>query len=93
VNGFPANPHVWHIHPIGLVGNFARSTAHPCITAQEQRIELQFLQKSNGRSLSAQDYVEAAMELGCESQAIKAVAKTETGSSGPYFRPGQDLAA
>ncbi|MBW0449238.1 N-acetylmuramidase family protein [Paraburkholderia phenoliruptrix] len=93
VNGFPANPDVWHIHPIGLVGNFARSTAHPCITVQEQRIELQFLQKSNGRSLSAQDYVEAAMELGCESQAIKAVAKTETGSSGPYFRPGQDLAA
>ncbi|WP_322106631.1 N-acetylmuramidase family protein, partial [Paraburkholderia sp. J41] len=83
----------WHIHPIGLVGNFAGSAAHPFVTIQGQRIELQFLQKSNGRSLNEQDYTDAAAELGCEARAIKAVAKTETGSSGPYFRPGQDLAS
>ncbi|HFO6450880.1 TPA: N-acetylmuramidase family protein, partial [Escherichia coli] len=32
------------------------------------------------------DYEEAAKELGCEVAAIKAVAKTETGSYGSYFK-------
>jgi len=27
VKGFPTDPDVWHIHPIGLVGNFYRSTS------------------------------------------------------------------
>jgi hypothetical protein len=93
VRGFPASADVWHIHPIGLVGNFARSAVHPIITIQGQRVEIQFLQKSNGQTLSEKDYTDAATELGCEARSIKAVAKTETGSSGPYFRPGQDLAA
>ncbi|WP_205195094.1 N-acetylmuramidase family protein [Burkholderia sp. Ax-1719] len=93
VNGFPASAVVWHIHPVGLVGNFANCAAHPVITIQGQRIEIQFLHKSNGQSLTEKDYTDAATELGCEARAIKAVAKTETGSSGPYFKPGQDLAS
>ncbi len=32
VKGFPASPDVWHIHPIGLVGNF--SSEPPLITLQ-----------------------------------------------------------
>lgn len=93
VKGFPVSSEVWHIHPIGLIGNFVRSATHPIITIQGQRIEIQFLQKSNGRSLTEKDYTDAATELGCEARAIKAVAKTETGSSGPYFNPAHDLAS
>ncbi|MGF6976965.1 hypothetical protein QFZ94_005415 [Paraburkholderia sp. JPY465] len=92
VPGFPGSD-VYHINPIGLVGNFARREAHPFITIQGQRIELQFLWKYSGQSLNERDYAEAATELGCHSHAIKAVAKTESGSSGAYFKPGQDLAS
>jgi hypothetical protein len=31
VEGFPADPDVWHIHPIGLVGNFANARSCNCI--------------------------------------------------------------
>jgi hypothetical protein len=92
VSGFPG-PDVYHINPIGLVGNFYRNSVHPFITIQGQRIELQFLLKFNGLPLNENDYIDAATELECEVQAIKAVAKTETGSSGPYFKPGHDLAS
>jgi hypothetical protein len=92
VPGFPS-PDVYHINPIGLVGNFGQGSMHPFITINGQRIELPFLLKSNGLALREEDYANAASELGCEVRAIKAVAKTETGSSGPYFRPGQDLAS
>lgn len=61
-------------------------------TRKGQRIDLKFLQKFNGRSLNEQSYAKAAATLGCEVRAIKAVANTETGSSGSYFRPGHDLA-
>jgi len=91
VPGFPAAD-VYHINPIGLVGNFARSAAHPFVTIRGQRIELQFLWKSDGQSLREKDYADAAADLGCDTHAIKAVAKTETGSSGSYFKPGRDLA-
>ncbi|MGF6965250.1 hypothetical protein OKW43_002255 [Paraburkholderia sp. WC7.3g] len=92
VSGFPGSD-VYHINPIGLVGNFGKSSVHPFISIQGQRIELQFLLKSDGQPLNEKDYADAAAELGCEMQAIKAVAKTETGSSGPYFKPGHDLAS
>uniref|UniRef100_UPI0012EC4779 lytic transglycosylase domain-containing protein n=1 Tax=Paraburkholderia acidipaludis TaxID=660537 RepID=UPI0012EC4779 len=31
VKGFPADPDVWHMHPIGLVGNFAYAQSCNCI--------------------------------------------------------------
>ncbi|MBB3262123.1 hypothetical protein F4827_007003 [Paraburkholderia bannensis] len=93
IQAFPKDAKPWHLHPIALVGNFTTCTSHPVITIKGEPVELQFLLKSNGVPINDQDYASAAAELGCEPRAIKAVAKTETGSSGPYFRPGQDLAS
>lgn len=93
VAGFPANPIVLHIHPAALIANFSANSRHPFITIQGLRRELQFLLKSSEQAINEKDYADAAAALGCEVLAIKAVAKTETGSSGPYFRAGQDLAS
>lgn len=93
IDGFPKDLQPWHLHPVALVGNFTTSTSHPFITIHGERVELRFLLKSNGVPINDQDYANAAAELGCEPRAIKAVAKTETGSSGPYFKAGQELAA
>ncbi|MGF6923360.1 hypothetical protein [Paraburkholderia sp. 40] len=65
VPGFPGSD-VYHINPIGLVGNFGQGSAHPFITIHGQRIELQFLLKSNGQPLNEKAYADAATELGCE---------------------------
>src|SRR6202012_1928497 len=69
VPGFPG-PDVYHINPIGLVGNFGQRSMHPFITIDGQRIELPFLLKSNGHPLREEGYANAATELGCEVQAI-----------------------
>ncbi|AUT64247.1 glycoside hydrolase family 24 protein [Paraburkholderia terrae] len=37
VKGFPAGPEVWHIHPIGLIGNFT-GAAGAALTLEEARV-------------------------------------------------------
>lgn len=83
---FPDSPEVFHIHPIALAGNFIAVPRHPIIIINGEKIELSFLRKNSGERVEETDYVAAANVLGCEVAAIKAVAKTETGGSGPYFK-------
>ena len=83
---FPSSPEVFHIHPIALTGNFIAVAQYPVIVINGEKIELDFLRKNSGERIEEADYVTAAQILGCEVAAIKAVAKTETGGSGSYFR-------
>lgn len=51
---------------------------------------LDFINFYNGDKIEETDYEEAAKKLNCEVAAIKAVAKTETGAYGSYFKFQQD---
>ncbi|MFD1261427.1 N-acetylmuramidase family protein [Entomomonas asaccharolytica] len=74
----------YHFHPIAFVESIS-GNRHPIIYIDDKPIELDFLWFYDGSKITENDYVEAANKLGCEVAAIKAVAKTETGSSGSYF--------
>lgn len=94
VDGFPADPHVHHIHPFGWVDNFsARSYRHPWITIAGTKTELVFLNRSTIEPLTSADFAEAAEKIGCDPEAIQAVAVTETSSVGAFFAPGAVHAA
>jgi hypothetical protein len=54
---------------------------HPIMNGKR----LEFLYLNTSINLSDSDYEQAALELNCEGDAIKAVALTETGSSGSFF--------
>jgi len=45
-NGLPSGPRVWHMHPIGLIGNFAKSG---CECSEEWRYDYEFLEESEGK--------------------------------------------
>ncbi|MDD2115402.1 N-acetylmuramidase family protein [Pseudomonas asiatica] len=92
--GLPKDGKVHHLHPIGLVGKFNYLKKHPEIFIDGVKIELGFLDLYDGTVIEESDYVAAADVLGCEVEAIKAVAITETGSIGSYFaRAGDDKVA
>ncbi|OPB05219.1 N-acetylmuramidase family protein [Pseudomonas synxantha] len=83
--GLPGHGQVYHLHPVGLIGRFNNIKQHPEIFIKGVKTELEFLDLYDGSIIEEDDYVNAAAMLGCEVEAIKAVAITETGSSGSYF--------
>jgi len=50
VKGFPADPDVWHIHPIGLVGNFSTSSALLSLAEARVRALLRVIRVGEGTS-------------------------------------------
>ncbi|WP_288855686.1 N-acetylmuramidase family protein [uncultured Pseudomonas sp.] len=88
--GLPGHGQVYHMHPVGLIGRFNSIKQHPEIFIRGVKTELEFLDLYDGSIIEEGDYVNAAAMLGCEVEAIKAVAITETGSSGSYFSKAGD---
>lgn len=76
---------VWHFHPLEFM-EILRSTEFPKTPVNGELTPIEFINFYNGDKIDDTDYEEAAKELGCEVAAIKAVAKTETGSYGSYFK-------
>lgn len=70
----------------------AGTSEHPVAIVDEQDVSLKFLDAFDGSEIDEKDFELAARRLGCETAAIKAVAETESGSTGSYFRfPGWDV--
>lgn len=59
---------------------------HPQVTVDGEDLSLAFLDRFDGTLIEDADYEAAATTLGCETAAIRAVAETESGSSGSFFR-------
>ncbi|MFA7895485.1 N-acetylmuramidase domain-containing protein [Pseudomonas putida] len=83
--GLPVDGKVSHVHCVGLLGRFMNVKMNPEILIGKATVILEFLEVYDGSVIEEEDYVEAAATLGCEVEAIKAVALTETGSIGSYF--------
>jgi hypothetical protein len=88
--GLPMDGQVYHLHPVGLASRSSRVKQHPELFISGVKIELGFLDLYDDSIIEDVDYVTAASTLGCEVEAVKAVALTETGSSGSYFARGGD---
>jgi hypothetical protein len=84
-HGFPEDIKVWHIHPLGLVENFAGIKRHPVIINEGERVELEFLDLNDGETISEEEFAAAASDIGCEVAVIKAIAQVESGAGGAYF--------
>ncbi|MCE9993293.1 N-acetylmuramidase family protein [Enterobacter asburiae] len=82
---FTSQRSVWHFHPLEFL-EILRSTEFPKTRVCGELTPIEFIDFYNGDKIDDIDYEEAANELGCEVAAIKAVAKTETGSYGSYFK-------
>ncbi|WP_206736599.1 N-acetylmuramidase family protein [Pseudomonas protegens] len=80
----------WYIHPVGLFSNARSLKQHPEIIIGGAKVELEFLELYDGSIIEEDDYIAAADALGCEVEAVKAVAITETASSGSYFTKAGD---
>jgi len=92
--GLPAHGQVYHLHPIGLAGKFNSINQHPEIFIGGEKVKLWFFDFYDGSVIEENDYVATALALGCEIEAIKSIAITETGSSGSYFsKAGDDQVA
>ncbi len=76
---------LWHFHPMITIESLFNSS-YPRTPINGNLIPLEFLSFYNKEVIEESDYVEAAETLECEVAAIKAVSKTETGSSGSYFK-------
>jgi len=83
IDGLPQK--LWHFNIVNLA-NILSGEAHPRTPITGCLSELYFLDFYNNEVIEDADYIEAADNLGCEVAAIKAVAMTETGSSGSYFK-------
>jgi hypothetical protein len=83
--GLPVDGKVSHFHCVGLLGRFMNVKINPEILIDKATVRLEFLDLYDGSVIEEEDYVEAAATLGCEVEAIKAVALTETASTGSYF--------
>lgn len=88
--GLPTDGKVYHFHPVGLAGWFSNVKKHPEIFINGVKTELRFLDLYDGSVIEESDFALAAATLGCEVEAIKAVAITETGSLGSYFTKAED---
>lgn len=82
---FASQRSVWHFHPLEFL-YILRSAEFPKTPVNGELTPIEFINFYNGDKIDDTDYEEAAKELGCEVAAIKAVAKTETGSYGSYFK-------
>ena len=82
---FASQRSVWHFHPLEFL-EILRSAEFPKTYVNGELTPIEFINFYNGDKIDDADYEEAAKELGCEISAIKAVAKTETGSYGSYFK-------
>lgn len=82
---FASQRSVWHFHPLEFP-EILRSVEFPRTPINGVLTPIEFIHFYNGDKIDDTDYEEAAKELGCEVAAIKAVAKTETGSYGSYFK-------
>ncbi|WP_248424052.1 N-acetylmuramidase family protein [Escherichia coli] len=82
---FASQRSVWHFHPLEFP-EILRSAEFPRTPINGVLTPIEFIHFYNGDKIDDTDYEEAAKELGCEVAAIKAVAKTETGSYGSYFK-------
>ena len=82
---FASQRSVWHFHPLEFP-EILRSAEFPRTPINGVLTPIEFIHFYNGDKIEDTDYEEAAKELGCEVAAIKAVAKTETGSYGSYFK-------
>ncbi|WP_429127079.1 N-acetylmuramidase family protein [Aeromonas media] len=77
----------WHFSPVGIMALAIKAqNGHPKTYISDTLNEIEFLSFYNGEVVEESDYVNAASELGCEVNAIKAVALTETGSTGSYYK-------
>ncbi|ELY2798172.1 N-acetylmuramidase family protein [Cronobacter dublinensis] len=82
---FASQRAVWHFHPLEFL-EILRSTEFPSTPVNGELTPVEFIHFYNGDKIDDADYEEAAKELQCEIAAIKAVAKTETGPDGAYFK-------
>ncbi|MGS1802636.1 N-acetylmuramidase domain-containing protein, partial [Klebsiella pneumoniae] len=82
---FASQRSVWHFHPLEFP-EILRSAEFPRTPVNGVLTPIEFIHFYNGDKIDDTDYEEAAKELECEVAAIKAVAKTETGSYGSYFK-------
>ncbi|MBZ6072446.1 N-acetylmuramidase family protein [Aeromonas schubertii] len=77
----------WHFSPVGIMALAIKTkNGFPKTYIGDTLNEIEFLSFYNGEVVEESDYVNAASELGCEVNAIKAVALTETGSTGSYYK-------
>jgi hypothetical protein len=83
--GLPEAAKVYHLHSTGMVGVFTKKR-HPSIVINGERVYLDFLLFNEEKSIQQSDFEEAAAIIGCEVAAIKAVAATETGSTGSFYK-------
>ncbi|WP_314138366.1 N-acetylmuramidase family protein [Buttiauxella noackiae] len=86
---FASQRSVWHFHPLEFL-EILRKTEFPRTPVNGELMPLDFINFYNGDKIEETDYEEAAKKLNCEVAAIKAVAKTETGAYGSYFKFQQD---
>ncbi|HEY3589820.1 MAG TPA: N-acetylmuramidase family protein [Buttiauxella sp.] len=82
---FASQGSVWHFHPLEFMA-MLRNAEYPKTPVNGELMPLEFINFYNGEKIEESDYEEAAKNLNCEVAAIKAVAKTETGSFGSYFK-------
>ncbi|WP_350893123.1 N-acetylmuramidase family protein [Providencia stuartii] len=78
-------PEVWDMHPLVFLAPFLMQN-YPVTPIENTLTPLEFLHFYNGDIIDDNDYLAAAEILECEVAAIKAVAMTETGSYGSYFK-------
>ncbi len=76
---------LWHFHPV-VISKLLCDFSYPRTPINGDLIPLEFLTFYNRETIEESDYVAAAETLRCEVAAIKAVSKTESGSSGSYFK-------
>lgn len=85
VEPFTSGKAVWHMHPVIFL-NAIDEVRFPKTPVNGVLVPLEFFNFYNGDVIGETDFELAAEKLQCEVAAIKAVAKTETGSSGSYFK-------
>lgn len=89
VDGIVGNGTLLALDEALMDGWVYESPRFPMTLVNGELAPIEFLNFYNGDEIGESDYEEAARELNCEVAAIKAVAKTETGSYGAYFNFGQ----
>ncbi|MCL2875133.1 MAG: N-acetylmuramidase family protein [Betaproteobacteria bacterium] len=89
-HGFPTDIKVWHVHPLGLIENFAGIKKHPVIVVDGEIVELEFLDEYIGDHIEESDYEAAAVLVGCETAVFKAIGRQESGSAAWYKFAGWD---